>query len=185
MKEVFYTILENHHTHRRLLYEALIRTPNTLVLELGMGSGSSQVLHDFCEKEGRVLYSYEGDAGYFSQYKHLESKGHVLTFVKDWEAISIPPPNFDKVGVALVDHIWQRRNLDSARLKKVCDVVVLHDVEPWNDNIYNVKCLFDEFKYCVIDRYCLPVHSFWTAALSDTIDVSAFPHQCHEKVTAI
>ena len=168
MREEFYRVEHDFATHRRMLWHALEMTCGDVV-ECGMGHGSTSILHTYCINKGRMLYSYEASQEWVGEFSHLIGDAHIITHVTSWD--DTPPQG--RYAVALVDHDASlRRGEDAIRLGSMCDIVVLHDVEPWNDMLYGASKALRHFKYVSIDTAKMFDHVFWTAMLSNTIDVS-------------
>jgi len=74
------------YTHQPVLLAAL-RASTGPVLEMGVGEGSTQLIHDYCTARNRQVLSVEGDyeAAWVKRYTHLQSNLHSFQIVSNWE----------------------------------------------------------------------------------------------------
>ena len=73
-------------THVKLLLVAAMKTEGDM-LELGMGTQSTKLLHDIFKEDNklsrRMLVSVESDPAWFEDFKHLSSSFHQLLLLPD------------------------------------------------------------------------------------------------------
>jgi len=134
-------VLSESLSHISVLAEWIPKS-NGPVLELGIGIGSSPILHELCRK--RQLVSYENNAGYMHYFRRLKSDWHTIDYVEKWEDAPI-----DRCwGLAFidVDPRGDRRKL-MMRLKPWADYIIVHDTELKVDKYYHVRKLFDRWRY--------------------------------------
>lgn len=162
--------LSKHYygTHRRGLYRALLamQIDKRPVLELGMGDTSTQLLHDYCESTGKVLYSVDDDDNWRIKFASMAADFHVIS--KDTPA-DFPIESL-QWSVALVDHKpADDRYRELERLRGRCGIIVLHDI---GSCIWPLASLKTMFKYAVEDpaRPGEPP----TGVVSDDSDVSGW-----------
>jgi len=128
-------------THMSVLID-IVRRTNGDVLEMGIGIGSTPVLHELCR--GRKLVSYDSSKEYVDAFMSLASDWHELSFVEDWAKIAIEKP----WSIAFIDHApCGRRRYDIARLKDFADYVIVHDTEQDVDRFYRYKGAFSLYRY--------------------------------------
>lgn len=160
------------NNHLPLLYMALEETKTGSVVEMGMGEGSTQWLHDYCELSRRALFSYDNNTEYYNKYAELASPIHSLTLIDDWNNTAL-----QTVSVVLIDHApGERRYVDALRYKDINGILILHDTEvpPCGGN-YQWEKAMPEFKYFA--RIKSPsvdgVHNgVWATAVSNHYDLS-------------
>ena len=160
------------NNHLPLLYLALEETGTGFVVEMGMGEGSTQWLHDYTEKHNRALFSYDSEQSYVDKYSHLANDLHWMRVASDWNQTAI-----DGVSVVLIDHApGERRYQDAIRYKDLKGILVLHDTEepPCGGN-YEWHKAYPEFKYFArIKGASLDgIHNgVWATAVSNHYDLS-------------
>lgn len=152
------------------LWEALEATTGD-VIELGMGHGSTQKLHDYCLSEGRNLYSYESNLGWFQKFEHLTGPHHRLVCVHDnWQVmLEEERKRNDHIGVLFSDEaVGEMRKYNISMFCNLAEIVIAHDFEESSDGGYKFSLVKPLFKY-------VKLHSFpgaSTGAMSNFIDVS-------------
>lgn len=150
------TPLPPYATHLPLLVACVQHTQGP-VLELGLGTFSTPVLHALCAEHQRVLYSLESDPLWLREFEHFATPWHKLVLVEDWAKTLIEQP----WDVALVDQAPPiQRVQDVARLRSFAKFIVVHDTE---NRCYQYEPLLTTFKHRVEwQRY-----SPWTSVVSD------------------
>ena len=144
-------------THLRALIPLIMETEGD-VLEMGMGWGSTLVLHELCRN--RKLVSYENDKGIYDSFSQFRTEWHDVRFVEDWEQAEIQVP----WSVALIDHKpARRRRRDLIRLKGFADYIVVHDSELTADRFFRIRGRFSNFRYIRVYNETKPE----TTVLSD------------------
>ena len=134
-------------SHYPVLAAALAKTTGP-VLELGMGWGSTPLLHAMCAGQ-RDLSSFETDKNWMGLFKWMEKPTHGIGWVDNW----------DKFGFG--DHWWAVAFIDCApgeirkdlalRLKGKAKFIVMHDA--LSDGIhgaggnYQYESIIPKFKY--------------------------------------
>jgi len=143
-------------THQPLLFWAVNQTTGP-VLELGMGSYSTPILHLLCSD--RVLVSLEGNPRYFEAFQGLQTDNHRLLFVPNWDECKLLDMEWD---VAFVSHApAAARKSAVLRLKGRCKYLVCHDTEC---SLYGYESAFEQFKYRVDCKW----QNKWASVLSMT-----------------
>lgn len=167
-KETFLNGVQNWNNHLYLLWTALEATTGEVV-EMGMGHGSTQQLHDYCLDRGRPLFSYESDQEWADKFMPLVDGGaHSLKVLRDWDEVHATHPSPD---VVLIDHApGERRKTDIALFAHSAKIIVCHDTEPAADHGYQMRAELDKFKY--LSEYQSP--GAWSTVVSNFIDVTKF-----------
>jgi len=156
---------ENWDNHRPLLWLALESTSGNVV-ELGVGKGSTEQLHKYCEARQRRLYSYENNARWFENFKKYRSHIHEVSLIQKWDVVD---QSHGQVDVVFIDHApGERRHVDVERFKDKAKIIVCHDTEPSSDHGYQFSKVFPLFKY----RVDFKSNAAWATAVSNHIDVS-------------
>lgn len=165
-KETFLNGVQNWNNHLYLLWPALEATTGEVV-EMGMGHGSTQQLHDYCLDRGRQLFSYESDPEWADKFMHLVDGGaHSLKVLRDWDEVHAAHPSPD---VILIDHApGERRKFDIALFANSAKIIVVHDTEPAADHGYKMRAELEKFKY----RNDFVSAGAWSTSVSNFINVS-------------
>lgn len=128
-------------THIPVLIEYLNKTTGD-VLEMGMGIGSTPILHMLCQN--RKLFSYDNDKSYCDQFLDYKNTYHDIIYIDNWDKLKINQ-NF---GIVLIDHRpAMRRHHDVIRFKNNADYIICHDTEPEIDRFYRYSSIYHLFKY--------------------------------------
>lgn len=155
----------NWSNHRYLLWPALesLKGSNCPVIELGCGDGSTPYLQKYCSINGIQLFSYDYDKAWAEKYG--------ATHVTDWDKI---PWRDHQYSVCLVDESPGEHRKESIK-KILAKIIIVHDSEPvgWNSSDYQVRPLFNKFRY-VKDLQSEYKGGAWATALSNFIDVTKF-----------
>ena len=64
-------------SHRPIL-EHYARKTDGPILELGIGDGSTPLLHEICKDKNRFLISVENDPAWRDKYAHYRCKNHAI-----------------------------------------------------------------------------------------------------------
>jgi len=155
----------NDLSYYPLLHLALESTKGEVV-EMGMGHGSTPLLHDYCGERKRELFSFEHNQSWLNKFSELKSDTHTHTFVENWNIVKdtrLYP------SVVFIDHApGERRKEDIVNFKDIDGIVVIHDTEPAADYGYQMRQHFGKFKYVVEVK----TEGAWASAMSNTVDVT-------------
>lgn len=143
-KEEFLKDVDNFSNHRYLLWEALERTKG-LIVEMGMGNGSTPFLHQYCEENNRQLRSYENNLEWYRKFQSLASKNHQLFHIVDWDDVF---EDCQFPSVLFMDHApGERRKIDLEKYQSNAAIIICHDTEPEADHGYQMRPILSRFKY--------------------------------------
>lgn len=120
-----------YSTHQPVLYEALLRTSGPVV-EFGCGHGSTVLLHRFCAKHNRQLFSLESNGEWLAKFIKYAAPRHTFIYVDDWvnALVDVRGEPWAYCEVALVDqHPWRARHLTIQAIKDTTKFIVLHDCD--------------------------------------------------------
>ena len=119
------------YTHQPVLFAAL-ELSNGPVLELGVGEGSTQLIHDYCMKRKRPVVSVESDEGWLKRYTHLANAYHEFFHIKDWNAFYADVTK-QHWGLVFIDQDssdgFKNRAESFRQLRDHTDYIVLHDCD--------------------------------------------------------
>lgn len=138
-------------THQPVLYAVATSTKGPII-EFGCGHGSTDLLHEICEKEGRILITLEDDLNWLNQFaakyegrgyvsdnsgwhkfffvpgKNLqdyENPAHWITFLNEFELLN--ELSFD---LCFIDQSpWLARFETVKKMKDIARFVIVHDVD--------------------------------------------------------
>lgn len=141
----------------------LVKKTDGPVLELGIGFGSTPVLHELCRN--RRLVSYENKPHFFEQFSKYAAPWHEMRFVNSWEDAEVERP----WSVALVDQ-WPglARRESLLKLRNWADFIIIHDTELRHNRFYHVRDVIRSFKYRVTYKQFEP----YTSIVSDKCPLS-------------
>lgn len=147
-----------YSTHQNMLRKCIEATTGP-VLELGVGEGSTPLIHELCAMKGRQVVSYDTDSVFFEMYRdRYQSALHEFNYIHhdDWDSAVIVRP--DKPwSVVLVDHRpARRRQVEAGRVATMAEYVVCHDTEPENDRFYRWNRAFAKFRHRYDDTSQMP-----------------------------
>ena len=129
------------NTHLAVLIDYVRKTDGP-VLELGIGPGSTLVLHELCR--GRKLVSYEYSKDFYDAFAGFKSEDHDIVHAPDWDAVDFG----EGWDIAFVDHSpAARRKKDLPRLIDCAQYVIVHDTEPDVDRFYLYSGSLNLYKY--------------------------------------
>lgn len=137
------------------------------VLEMGMGSNSSPVLHWLCATKKRRLVSYEANPEYFRWAEEFRCDFHEVECISNWAHADIER----EWDVAFIDHYpaWRRKE-DIRRLKDYVKYIVIHDSQGRSDREFGYSRIFPLFQWQYNYDFYLPK----TSILSNLVDLSDF-----------
>jgi hypothetical protein len=173
-REQFIAGYENWDSYKPLLWEGLERSSG-LIIELGVGKGSTQLLHDYAQEKKRILCSYDSNPKWVEKFFGLECQWHLIDHVEvevngytmsDWDFID---RHYDACGLLFIDHApGERRKVDIALFANKAQIIVAHDTEPSADHGYQMRNEIKKFKYC----RDFETQGAWASIMSNTIDVT-------------
>lgn len=163
-KEQFIGNYSYWDSYKPLLWEALENTSGT-VIELGMGDGSTAILHEYCRVNQRELFSYESSLEYYKKFEHYNKSylrddqplPHHITYVgNNWEILyenhRLPIGNRidgrGEIGVLFSDEApGEMRKYNISMFCNIAQVIVAHDTEANSDHGYKFSLIKPLFKY--------------------------------------
>jgi len=134
---------ENEYfTHQPVLYAAMMNSSGP-VLELGCGEGSTPLLHELCEQQGRRLITIDNNREWFDKY-HSEyaTERHQFIFADNWIEVLTDDRLDMSWGVVFVDQSpWEARHLSIRLFGDSTQYLVLHDCDYFPENGVFGKCI--------------------------------------------
>jgi hypothetical protein len=146
MRHRFIDNLSHWNSYLPLLWEALESTKGD-VIELGMGDGSTEKLHEYCRQNSRKLFSYESNEAWYRKFEKLNTVDHRLEYVgPNWQPMI--ENHRGEVGVLFSDEApGEMRKYNISMFCNIAQVIVAHDTEPSNDGGYKFSLIKPLFKY--------------------------------------
>ena len=131
-----------YHTHKPFLLHYAKKTSGP-ILELGMGFGSTIMLHDLCCVTHRKLISMDHDPEWVGKFMNLKSNFHEISCVDDWDKA------YDQINgkfsIIFVDNApFEARSNAIRRFKNNAEFIILHDCDYFPKN--NLLA-YSEFPY--------------------------------------
>jgi hypothetical protein len=166
-KEQFTSDLSHWNSYLPLLWHALENTSGD-VIELGMGDGSTEKLHEYCKHNARPLTSYESDKQWFQKFERFRTERHKIEWVgHNWEILY--EAHREPIGVLFSDEApGHMRKYNVSMFSLLAQVIIAHDAEESNDHGYRFSWVKPLFKYYKLHEF----KGASTAAFSNFIDVS-------------
>ena len=159
-----------YFTHQPVLVSVLRATQGP-VLELGMGYGSTPLLHELCSTRKRLVVSVEAEAQWFAQFKGHANPFHQLLKVAQWDTSFFNDLAAPAWSVVFVDQgLWQNRIEAVAFFRDKADFLVLHDSDWFASNATPVASVVNgsnvyHFRYT--QEFIPPAGGPPTAVVSD------------------
>lgn len=131
-----------YFTHQPVLYAAVMKSKGP-ILELGCGDGSTPLLHELCEQQGRRLVTVENNREWWDRYrKQYVTEWHRFIFADDWPAVLTDDQLDIEWGVVFVDQSpWEARHQSIRIFGDHAEYVVLHDCDYFPENGVFGKCI--------------------------------------------
>lgn len=109
--------------------------PNSYVLELGVGNGSSPLMYEFCKNNPQAtVISFETDVAWFDQMfeKYGDLPNYIFNLISDWGDLKnhIDEKSYDLVFVD--QSPWEARIESIDLLKNQTKIFILHDYDYYN-----------------------------------------------------
>jgi hypothetical protein len=150
-------------SHRPMLWLSLKNTPG-LVIEVGCGNGSTQLIQNDCYNRHRSFVSFETNKEWATLFANTwlvdnYSKG-VATYMDRHE--------IDKASLIFIDCAPAEERKHLLRLYSNSLVLLIHDTEPTAEYVYGMKEVLNGFKYRL--NYA-PEGLPHTTAVSNVIDL--------------
>jgi len=118
-------------THQPVLYEALLRTSGS-VIEFGCGASSTRLLHEYCEKYKRHLFSIDDDKEWLDKFRGFATPRHEFIYVEDWRVFlsNSGRKAWQYCDIAFVDsEPWTVRHWAIQAVKQTAKYIILHDCD--------------------------------------------------------
>lgn len=119
----------------------------SVVLELGVGNGSSPLMYEFCKNNPKAtVISFETDAQWFDQMfeKYGDLPNYIFNLISDWNDL---PEHLNKTTYDLVfvdQSPWEARIQSIELLKNKTKVFIVHDYDYYNKGITDEIYVNDE-----------------------------------------
>lgn len=113
-------------SHQKVLLEAIRRSGDKPILELGAGEFSTRQIHEW--GKGRRILTIETNPTWAERYKDLHSKEHRVEFIRWYEQDLFFKEDITNWGVVFVDSIsWEERLPAIKKYKETSAYLVIHD----------------------------------------------------------
>lgn len=127
--------MNSYYTHQEYLKRELLSLKKTAkVLELGVGEGSSPIMHEFCKNNPRAkVFAYENDESWLNGMRSkYELKNYTFNHISEWNQLE------DMIGINKFDLVfvdqspWEARTYSIDILKDITKVFIVHDYDYYN-----------------------------------------------------
>lgn len=130
-----------YHTHQPVLYEMAMRTHGPII-EFGCGYGSTELLHEICKENKRLLISLDDNLEWLSIFKEkysTDSEWHQFIFV----------PGKPSAESASAEHWVEFMNHLDLLQKWHFDVCFI-DQHPWQARIETINYMKDKARFLIL-----------------------------------
>src|SRR5574343_182158 len=138
-----------YSTHQPVLYSAVKAVSNSIVVEFGIGNGSTALLHDVCGENKNSLFSYDNSEDWVNKFKSFENEYHKLKYGADWNKTIEEVGLFGEIGLLFVDQApWEARHQSIIELGNKANIIILHDADYFVKHfVAYYNCYFTFFKF--------------------------------------
>lgn len=111
---------------------------NSIVIELGVGNGSSPLMYDYCKNNpDSTVISFETDLDWFNTIfnKYGDLPNYNFNYIQSWDNLNLilNALNHNEYNLVFVDQSpWDARIKSIDLLKNKCDTFILHDYDYYN-----------------------------------------------------
>lgn len=167
MKHHFIDNVSHWNSYLPLLWEALEATKGD-VIELGVGDGSTNKLHEYCRSNSRKLFSYESNEEWYRQFERFNTVDHRVEYVgNNW--LPMIEKHRGPVGVLFSDEApGEQRKFNISMFCNTAQIIVAHDTEQRSDGGYKFSLVKPLFRYMKHHQH----EGADATAFSNFIDVS-------------
>lgn len=127
--------MSEYITHQKYLLKELNNLPDkAIILELGIGEGSSPLMHDFCKNNpNSKVYAFESDKIWIDKIKPKYSlENYIFNYIEDWDNL-MNYINQEKINLVFVDQApWEARITSINLLKNISEIFIVHDYDYYN-----------------------------------------------------
>jgi hypothetical protein len=128
--------MDAYITHQEYLKKELLSLDGSaVILELGVGNGSSPLMYEFCKNNpDSTVLSFETDGAWFDQMfeKYGDLPNYIFNLIGDWEDLK-NHLNEEEYDLVFVDQSPWSARIDSINLlKDKTKTFILHDYDYYN-----------------------------------------------------
>jgi len=139
-----YRVPNEYGTHQPVLYEIVNRTKGPVV-EFGCGNGSTDLLHEICKKQGRLLISIDDDLSWLNKYRQKYLGDGCSPDNSGWHLFFYVP---GKKGNSH-DH-WLQFFKECSLLNNLNFELCFVDQSPWLARYETIKKFRNKVKYIIL-----------------------------------
>lgn len=129
-----------YYTHQSYLKKELDNlVSGSIVLELGIGEGSSSLMYEFCKNNPHItVHSFETNLEWFDQMfeKYGNLPNYIFNLIDNWDNFEkYLDSNTHQYNLIFVDQTpWEARINSIDKLKDITETFILHDYDFFNKN---------------------------------------------------
>lgn len=116
-------------THQPVLEFILKKLKHQIVLELGCGEGSTELIEYYSHQNNLKIITIDSDATWLNRYNHLHSDTHEFILIENFDNwAKYFNNNSNNYGLIFIDQgNWTSRKESLFALKNSTEYVILHD----------------------------------------------------------
>lgn len=125
-----------YYTHQKYLQKEIDNLKNgSILLELGVGVGSSSVIHNNCKTKNITAIAFESDYNWLNNMcNRFELPNYKFIHIKDWKLLA-EYLHSDTYDLVFVDQAPWSARIDSINmLKNITKTFIVHDYDYFNEN---------------------------------------------------
>lgn len=142
-------------THQPVLYELTMKTKGPII-EFGCGDGSTELLHELCEKTGRTLISLDDNLEWLDKFRTKYNGEDSKEDNSGWHKFFFVPGKKDNTSC---DH-WVKFLQESELINSLHFSICFIDQSPWLARLETLRYLKHKTDYIIVhDCDYFPEHN--------------------------
>ncbi|HLB52462.1 MAG: hypothetical protein A3E80_03080 [Chlamydiae bacterium RIFCSPHIGHO2_12_FULL_49_9] len=140
-------LVDSYNTHQPILREIVNKTKGPII-EFGCGHGSTDLLHEICKKEGRLLVTLEDNLDWFTQFSNKYEGDGYNKDNSGWHKFFFVPGKNQKDNESPAH--WTKFLDELELLKTVTFDVCFIDQSPWLARWETLKRMKTSTRYVIV-----------------------------------
>jgi hypothetical protein len=133
-------------THQPVLYEVAMHTAGPII-EFGCGKGSTELLHEICKKQGRLLITLDDDENWLKKFtKKYEGDGYTKENSGWHKFYFVPGKGFNNER----GQHWIKFLEENEEIQSISFDLCFIDQSPWMARYETLKRFKDKARYVII-----------------------------------
>lgn len=133
-----------HRPHLINLLNSFDYTQSVVCFEFGVGYGSSEIFHEYCEKHQNLsVYAFETDRSWFDEISSKFNRpNYIFQHLSKWSDMNYTTA--ETLDLSFIDQSpWEARIESLNQVKNISKNILIHDYDYFNkgliDDIYDVS----------------------------------------------